>query len=33
MITKGTYYILGNGITFKEDEIEILPYLKIRNVG
>lgn len=31
-ITKGTYYILGNGITFEDDEIEILPYLKIRKV-
>ncbi len=33
MITKGTYYILGNGITFEENEIEILPYLKIRKVS
>jgi hypothetical protein len=33
MITKGTYYILGNGITFEEDEIEILSYLKIRKVS
>lgn len=31
-ITKGTYYILGNGITFEDDEIEILPYLKVRKV-
>lgn len=33
MIIKGTYYILGNGITFEGDEIEILPYLKIRKVS
>jgi hypothetical protein len=33
MITTGTYYILGNGITFEENEIEILPYLKIRKVS
>jgi hypothetical protein len=33
MITKGTYYILGNGISFEENEIEILPYLKIRKVN
>lgn len=31
-ITKGTYYILGNGITFEDDEVEILPYLKLRKV-
>ncbi|WP_035336441.1 HEPN domain-containing protein [Dokdonia sp. PRO95] len=33
MITKATYYILGNGITFEEDEIEISSYLKIRKVS
>lgn len=31
-ITEGTYYILGNGVTFENDEIEILPYLRIRKV-
>lgn len=31
-ITEGTYYILGNGVTFEGDEIEILPYLRIRKV-
>jgi hypothetical protein len=33
LIIKGTYYILGNGITFEGNEIEILPYLKIRKVN
>jgi hypothetical protein len=32
MIINGTWYILGNGINFEKDEIEILPYLKIKKV-
>lgn len=33
MTTKGTWYILGNGIYFEEDEVDILPYLKLRKVN
>jgi hypothetical protein len=33
MTTKGTWYILGNGINFEEDEVDILPYLKLRKVN
>jgi len=32
MTLKGTWFILGNGIYFEKDEIEILPYLKLRKV-
>jgi len=32
MIINGTWYILGNGIDFEKDEIEILPYLKLKKV-
>lgn len=32
MTTKGTWYILGNGIYFEEDEVAILPYLNLRKV-
>ena len=32
MIIKGTWYILGNGIEFEKDEIEILSYLKLQKV-
>jgi hypothetical protein len=32
MIINGTWYILGNGLNFEKDEIEFLPYLKIKKV-
>ena len=32
MVIKGTWYILGNGIDFENDEIQILPYLKLQKV-
>lgn len=32
MTIKGSWYILGNGICLEKDEIEILPYLKLRKV-
>lgn len=33
MVTKGTWYILGNGIFFNQESIEILPYLKLQKVS
>ncbi|MEN9336025.1 MAG: hypothetical protein RLZZ500_1012, partial [Bacteroidota bacterium] len=33
MTIKGTWYILGNGIYFEKDEVEILPYLKLRKIN
>lgn len=33
MITKGTWYILGNGIYFEENEIELLSYITIRKIN
>lgn len=33
MTFKGTWYILGNGIYFEKDEVEILPYLKLRKIN
>ena len=33
MVTKGTWFILGNGIYFEENEIELLPYLTIRKIN
>ncbi|CAH0242727.1 HEPN domain-containing protein [Chryseobacterium sp. Bi04] len=33
MITEVTWFILGNGIFLEDNEIEILPYLKIRKVN
>lgn len=32
MTLEGTWYILGNGVQFQTDEIEFLPYLKIKKV-
>lgn len=32
METKRTWFILGNGLYFEKDEIEILPYLKLRRI-
>lgn len=32
MTLEGTWFILGNGVQFLKDEIEFLPYLKIRKV-
>lgn len=32
MITKGIWYILGNGIELEDEEFSILPYLKIRKI-
>lgn len=33
MIIKGIWYILGNGIKFDDEYIEILPYLKLQKVN
>ena len=33
MTLEGTWYILGSGIQFQTDEIEFLPYLKIKKVN
>lgn len=33
MTIKETWFILGNGIYFEKDEVEILPYLKLRKIN